>query len=135
MLVAMGSTSSPASDAAEERQRNGHRIVYRCVHDDGLTLTDTPCDGDRIDIDLNRNLTAARPAAPARETTRKATRKTSVDTTTKPLKDREARCQRLRAQLHTLQSKLRSGYTAAAGIRLEERKRQLREQAKSEMCP
>ena len=113
-----------------------HRVVYRCLRDDVLTLTDVPCDGERVDIDLQRNLSSARPAATAtREKLRKPQQQRSTDTDEKELKEQQAHCRRLRAQLRTLQSKLRSGYTAVAGIRMEERKRHLREQAQAAKCP
>lgn len=121
----------------------GQAAIYRCTTDAGTTFSDRPCgpaaapvtlDDSRfstfasvpVDESLATALGKPKPSKPAARTTRLAR--------TKVVGPDSERCVRIRTSLREIDARLRAGYRAKKGIWLEERKRNLRQQARELKC-
>jgi hypothetical protein len=116
--------------------------IYRCKVDGVTVFADQPCASDAQSVTLDSKwvssyepVPVAKVASPKRARTAKRRAANSAPAkNSAPANDKQARCTRLRTSLRDIEDKLRSGYTAKQGIRLEERRRTLRQQARDLHC-
>ena len=106
--------------------------IYRCTVNGIATFSDSPCGQDATPVTLaSERISTFAPVPAAKVQMPKKPRRAAADV---PATDRRDRCVSIRAALRGIDDKLRSGYTAKQGIRLEERKRNLRKQARELKC-
>jgi hypothetical protein len=106
--------------------------IYRCTVNGIATFSDSPCGQDATPVTLNsERISTFAPVPAAKVQMPKKPRRAVADA---PAIDRKDRCVSIRAALRDIDAKFRSGYTAKQGLRLEERKRNLRKQARELKC-
>lgn len=116
-------TESPARAAA----------VYECTADGRHIFSDQPCGSDARQREISEPNGMK---APESHRPRPATRKPVQRRQQNDADDRRKRaaCNRNREQMESIRARMRLGYTAAQGIRYEERLRKLRDQYREQRC-
>lgn len=107
--------------------------IYRCTVNGVMTFSDSRCGADAEPVTLDSaRLTTFAPVPAAKVDIPKPRRRAVAET--EPPNNHKDRCVSIRASIRSIDDKLRSGYTAKQGVRLDERKRSLRRQARELKC-
>lgn len=126
LFIAMAAGSATDSAYADT-------AIYRCTVNGTTTFSDRPCSDDAQPVTLDTSRVSTFTPVPAGNV------KASRSTRSKPRRKAapsagEGRCVSIRSGLHKIDDQLRAGYTAKEGIRLDARKRTLRQQARELKC-
>lgn len=109
--------------------------IYRCIENGVATFTDRPCSADAAPIEVDTARVSTFTPVPASKVdvpkTQRAKTRRAVGVDRTKAKDR---CVSIRSALRKIEDQYRSGYSAKQGVRLDERKRDLRQQAKELRC-
>jgi hypothetical protein len=112
--------------------------IYRCHVNGVLTFSDRPCDSaaevHKIDIDgINTSAAPTLPNASRKAKEAPPKQKSGSARSPDPAKAAQA-CDRLEQSLRDIRSKMRSGYKASEGQRLQERQTKLKNQLRLARC-
>lgn len=113
--------------------------IYRCMVDGVPMFSDHVCGGDAKPVTLDAGRLSTYTPVPAAQAPRASSPRKAARSADEPAAPKSAarsseRCASLRATLRGIDDKLRAGYTAKQGVQLEERKRNLRKQARELRC-
>jgi len=135
-------TRMPFVDAAENPPARAARQVYRCEVAGVATFSDRPCGAGMrpYDLDLSRIniLEAPAPlksdkAAPSRSTVPRPAALSRQSEVAAEEAQAEV-CRRLQRSLQKIASRMRAGYTAKAGERLQAQRRELQAKRRARHC-
>jgi hypothetical protein len=139
-----GGGGSVVLEPVQQRAQPQRRLVYSCVEPGLVTFSDRPC-GPRPEI---RELPVRQPAAAAvaaspqpgkaandsRTSSRKATGRENAGDADDAIAEHETACQKLQATLDSLDSRMRTGYSAHEAGRLWERWREAKARLHEANC-
>jgi len=140
--MALFHMTMPVVDAAESPPARVARQVYRCEVAGVATFSDRPCDAEMrpYDLDLSRISILDTPApsksgkaAPSRSTVPRRAAPSRQSEAAATAAQAEA-CRRLQQSLRKIASRMRAGYTAKAGERLQAQRRELQEKRRARRC-
>lgn len=107
--------------------------IYRCTVDGVVTFTDRACNEGAVPVTLDTSRVSTFAPVPAGKVeTPKAQRRRTARA--EPIDKPEDRCVSIRSALRKVDEQLRAGYSAKQGVRLEQRKRDLRARAREMKC-
>lgn len=114
--------------------------IYRCAGEGGVVYTDRPCEpgANPHEVDDSR-VTVYTPAPAAERASAPTPAKQPKRRRAKPARaadpaEHRIKCAKLAQRLRDVRSKMRSGYAAKEGERLNARQRQLNEQRRTQKC-
>lgn len=107
-------------------------VVYACDKDGQRVYSDQPCGANAARQEIpTSNRMAAQDTRILQKKSAPAARRVAADDTA--AKQRQL-CNRNREQTQRLHARMRSGYSAAQGVRYDQRLRELADQYRSERC-
>lgn len=132
----------PVIDAAESVPGLVVRHIYRCEVAGVTIFADRPCDAGMhpYDLELSRLSVLGAPeppkqgkaAAPRPSVSRRASKPAQSDVAAEAA--RAEACRRLQQSLRKIASRMRAGYKAKAGERLQEQRRELEAKLRARRC-
>ncbi|MET0988904.1 MAG: hypothetical protein ABW034_26250 [Steroidobacteraceae bacterium] len=107
--------------------------IYQCTVNGIATFTDQPCGENAKPVELDSSrVSTFTPVPTGKADPPKPQRRKSR--ATGPEDKKKDRCVSIRSALRKIDDQLRSGYSAKQGVRLDDRKRDLRRQARELRC-
>lgn len=136
MLVLRLTALAVAFAAAEAHSQTS---VYRCVTDGVATYSDRPCAAEATTVTVASDYVSvyqpqALPKQPTRRPASPSQRRLKPDRSNNAALEKKEACAKLASSLDAIHSKLRAGYSAKEGIRLEDRRRSLKAKARELRC-
>ena len=119
---------------------NGQSQVFRCTMDGVTTFSDRPCGADAEAYESDDALISTFEAPPVAATSRGAQqrrapeRKRKDESIAMAQAKHAERCARIERSLRDIRAKMRAGYNAKQGERLNERHRKLTAQRRDQRC-
>ncbi|MET0661147.1 MAG: hypothetical protein ABW110_23660 [Steroidobacteraceae bacterium] len=107
--------------------------IYRCTINGIATFTDQPCGEHAKPVELDSSRVSTFTPVPAGKVDVPKSPRRKARATGAEGKKKE-RCVSIRSALRKIDDQFRSGYSAKQGVRLEDRKRDLRRQARELGC-
>lgn len=107
--------------------------IYRCVVEGVATFTDRPCDAQAAPIELDTSRVSTFAPVPAGKVNLPQAKRPKSHRA-EPMDKKKDRCASIHAGLRKIDDRLRAGYSAREGVKLEDRKRDLRQQARGLGC-
>lgn len=126
-LIALACVARSASVHADT-------AIYRCSVNGTTTFSDRPCSEGAQPVTLDTSRVSTFAPVPAGKVELTKSKRPKARTAGPALNATRERCARIEAGLGKIADQQRVGYGVAEGIRLEERKRSLREERRQLKC-
>lgn len=107
--------------------------IYRCTENGIATFTDQPCGEHAKPVELDSSRVSTFTPVPAGKVDLPKSQRRKPRAS-EPLEKKRERCVSIRSGLRKIDAQFRAGYSAKQGVRLEDRKRDLRRQARELKC-